>query len=117
MPLQRPDPKALLELGLQLIRDTTDEAQLRLLAAYASFIRANARLERIARFKKAVRPPPERNISPKEAAKRLGISVRKLTRGRFTTYREICVPIAGQTRGYVVSEPALASLLQRQRSA
>lgn len=56
-----------------------------------------------------------RNVKPAEAAARLGISVRKLTRGRFTTYREVCIPIEGQTRGYVVSEPALDGLLSRQR--
>lgn len=57
----------------------------------------------------------ERNIRPAVAAERLGISVRKLTRGRFTTYREICVPIPGQSRGYVVSERALETLIVGQR--
>lgn len=59
--------------------------------------------------------PVERNVRPIVAAARLGISVRKLTRGRFTTYREVCIPIEGQTRGYVVSEPALEAMLRRQR--
>lgn len=61
-------------------------------------------------------PTTERNVRPKVAADRLGISVRKLTRGRFTVYRGICIPIEGQTRGYVVSERALDSLLTSQRS-
>ena len=59
--------------------------------------------------------PAERNVRPAVAAERLGISVRKLTRGRFTTYREICIPLDGQSRGYVVSERALETMLVRQR--
>jgi flavin-dependent dehydrogenase len=49
------------------------------------------------------------------AAERLGIALRKLTRERFTTYRDICIPIEGQARGYVVSERALDAFLARQR--
>lgn len=58
----------------------------------------------------------ERNLPPAVAAERLGIALRKLTRARFTVYREICIPIEGQTRGYTVSERALDAHLARQRS-
>lgn len=61
-------------------------------------------------------PAVERNLSPLVAAGRLGISLRKLTRERFTVYRSICVPLDGQTRGYVVNEHALGVLLERQRA-
>lgn len=58
----------------------------------------------------------DRNVSPRVAAERLGIAVRKLTRERFTTYRHLCVPIEGQTRGYVVNERALTEYIARQRA-
>jgi hypothetical protein len=88
-------------------------AFLGLCTVYAS----KARREISSRLEGPKAPAFERNLRPVIAAERLGISVRKLTRERFTTYRDICVPIEGQTRGYVVNERALTERLVRQRAS
>lgn len=111
-----PALNTLLELGRKIIKEAADDRVLRSLALCASLIRAEARFHMAGREKRDTEVP-SRNLRPKVAAERLGISVRKLTRERFTTYREICIPIEGQSRGYVVSEPALEALLVRQRAA
>lgn len=83
-----------------------------LCAVYAS----RAKREVQASLEPSLPPLVDRNLSPAAAAERLGISVRKLTRGRFTVYRHVCIPIEGQSRGYVVSERALNERLARQRA-
>ena len=97
------------------IRAARELRELRQIETWAKILSLEAHAARIAL---AAEPPPngaDRNIRPSLAADRLGITVRKLTRERFTTYREICIPIEGQSRGYVVSERALVVYLLRQR--
>jgi hypothetical protein len=116
--MRRPPPDRLdewMDLGHEIISRARDEHDLHHVEAWAELLSIEARVERLGRFSPSTQCG-ERNLPPAIAAGRLGISVRKLTRERFTTYRDICIPIEGQSRGYVVNERALDALLVRQRT-